>query len=429
MLTRQIEIHPEERGAILVHRQRWLVAGAAAVMQGAVGATYAWSVFRDPLALQHGWTIPEVTLAYSLNIFGLGVFAFVGGLWMRRVGPRTVGLAAGLLYGLGLILAGLAGDRLWALYVGFGLVGGIGRGLGWVVSMAMAVTWFPERRGLMSGVNLASNGLGALVAAPLATGLIESIGVLPTLTVSGAVLLTLVSGAALALREPPEGYCPASRVVQSGQGWRHDYSVGEALRTPQWYGLWGLLFVSSSAGLALFSHAAPMARELAGVDAMAAAGVVGVLSMANAGGRLCLAWLSDLVGRRLVFAAMLCLLAVVLRMLPLATDVGAFLPLAAIVMLCFGGGLGTMPAFAADYFGPKHLGPIMGLLMTAQGSAGLVGPLLLASARESFGWYGPALSPLAVALLFSAVLALVLRPPQASVATGAVRRAVVHATR
>src|SRR4051794_24234932 len=114
-------------------------------MQGAVGVTYAWSVFRDPLASQHGWTIPEVTMAYSLNLFGLGIFAFIGGLWMLRVGPRRVGLAAALLYGVGLILAGLFGDQLWALYLGFGVVGGIGRGLAWVVPMTMAVTWFPDR--------------------------------------------------------------------------------------------------------------------------------------------------------------------------------------------------------------------------------------------------------------------------------------------
>jgi OFA family oxalate/formate antiporter-like MFS transporter len=431
MSAQQREVHPEGREAALARRQRWLVAGAAAVMQGAVGATYAWSVFRDPLSLQHGWSIPEVTLAYSLNILGLGIFAFVGGLWMRQAGPRTVGLVAGLLYGLGLMLAGLAGDRLWAFYVGFGLIGGIGRGLGWVASMTMAVRWFPERRGLTSGVTLAGNGLGALIAAPLATGLIESIGVLPALTASGAVLLILVSGAALALREPPDAECRASQVAQTGPDWRYEYRVGEALRTPQWYGLWALLFVSSSAGLALFSQAAPMARELTGIDAMAAAGVVAVMSVANTGGRCCLAWLSDLVGRRLVFAAMLCVLAVALRLLPLATSVGAFAALAAVVMLCFGGGLGTMPAFAADYFGPRHLGPIMGLLMTAQGAAGLVGPLLLATARAAFGWYEPALSPLAVVLLFSAALALVLRPPRAPFATGAgaVRPVAAHATR
>ena len=182
----------------------------------------------------------------------------------------------------------------------------------------------------------------------------------------------------------------------SAHSQRHDYTVGEALRTPRWYGLWTLPFVGSSAGLALFSHAAPMARELNGIGAMTAAGVVGMMSLANASGRLCWAWLADLVGWRLVFTALLLVLAAAPRTVPFAAGIVAFGCLAVIAMLCFGGGLGTMPAFAANYVGPKHVAPIMGLLMTAQGTAAMVGPMLLASARETSGSYEPALSALAV---------------------------------
>ena len=413
-MTQRSEPRVLECQAEPVHPKRWPIAVAAALMQGAIGATYAWSVFRDPLAAQFGWTISEVTLAYSLNLFGLGIFAFVGGLWMRRARPRTVGIVAGLLYGLGLLLAGLAGDTLWALYLGFGLVAGIGRGLGWVVPMAMAVMWFPDRRGLITGVSLAGNGVGALVAAPIATGLIEAIGVLPTLAVSGLALLVLVAGPALAMREPPAGYSPPGWLPSTANDARpanQSFTLREALRTPQWFGLWGLLFLSSTAGLALFSHAAPMARELTGAGTLAAAGAVAIMSVANVVGRLGWAWLSDLVGRRLVFTAMLVLLAAVLRLLPRADELAAFAALAAVVMLCFGGGLGTMPAFAADYFGPKHVGPIVGLLMTAQGTAALFGPLLLASARETSGSYVPALSGLAAMLALAVALPLALRPP------------------
>ena len=264
---------------------RWLVAAGATVMQVAVGVTYAWSVVSSPLAAQYGRTISEVTLAYSLNLLGLGIFAYVGGLWMRRSGPRTVGLAAGILYGLGLIVTGLSGDQLLALYLGFGVLGGIGRGLGWIVPMAMTVKWFPDRRGLICGLSLAANGLGALVAAPLAAGLIESIGVLPMLSVAGFTLLMLVVGAALAMREPPDGYAPPGwepSADLAAQRADHEYTVGEAIRTPQWYGLWLLLFASSSAGLALFSHASLMAQELTGVSAITAAGVVGIMAAANA---------------------------------------------------------------------------------------------------------------------------------------------------
>jgi OFA family oxalate/formate antiporter-like MFS transporter len=402
--------------------ERWQIALAATVMQGAIGVTYAWSVFRDPLAAQLGSSVPDVTWAYSLNVFGLGLFAFLGGLWMRRVGPRTVGVTAGLLYGLGLLLAGLAGDRLWALYLGFGVLGGIGRGLGWVVPVAMAVQWFPDRRGLISGLSLAGNGVGALIAAPLAAGLIESLGVLPTLAVFGVMLLIVVVGAALMLREPPVGYLPPGwepAAAQAARWSEREHTVRAALRTPQWYGLWALLFMNSSAGLALFSHAAPMAREMTGIGAMAAAGVVAVMSIANALGRLGWAWLSDCVGRRVVFVTMALVMAAALRSLPLAAGIVPFTILACTAMLSFGGGLGTMPAWAADYFGPKHVGPIMGLLMTAQGCGALVGPLFQAHVHEASGSYGPILSALALALVLSGLLPLALRPPGRTRAAGA----------
>lgn len=403
-----------EHRATPAYPNRWLIAAAATVIQGAVGATYAWSVFRDPLAAQSGWTTSQTTLAYSLNVFGLGLFAFLGGLWMQRASARTIGLIAGLLYGLGLILAGLAGDRLWALYLGFGVVGGIGRGLGWVVSAATTVKWFPDRRGLIAGLSSAGNGLGAVVAAPLAAGLTGALGVQPTFVGLGAGLLVLVCGAALLLHEPPEGYCPPGWTATPRPALlapAYEHTVGEALRTPQWYGLWVVLFVSSTAGLAIFSHAAPMASERTGLSAMAAAGVVGIMSAANAGGRLWWAWLSDLLGRRAVSLAMLVLLAAALRILPLTAGVVSFTLVAGTAMLCFGGGLSTMPAFAADFFGPKHIGPIVGLLMTAQGCAALVGPLLLATAHDTSGSYGAALSVFALAAALTAILPLTLRAP------------------
>jgi OFA family oxalate/formate antiporter-like MFS transporter len=404
--------------------RRWPIAVAAALIQAAVGAVYAWSVFRDPLANELGRTVSEVTLAYSVNLFSLGTFAFLGGLWMRRVGPRTVGLAAGLLYGLGLLLTGLLGSHLWALYLGFGVLGGIGRGLGWVAPVATTVRWFPDRRGLICGISAAANGLGALVAAPLATALIDTVGVLPTFSSAGVALLALVAGASLALREPPDGYCPPGwRLTQgqqapgqqgtSRQGSADDreYTVREALRTPQWYGIWALLFVSSSAGLALYSHASPMVQQVTGIGPMAAAGVVAALSLANTVGRLGWAWLSDVVGRQRVFVAMLLLLAASLRALPLATSVTTFTLLAATAMLCFGGGLGTMPAWAADAFGARHVGPIVGLLMTAQGCGAIVGPLLQAQAVERVGSYGPGLAWLSLALVLAALLPPALRAP------------------
>src|SRR6188474_1525836 len=159
---------------------RWVIAAAGVVMQIALGAVYAWSVFRIPLTQTFGWTISEVTLTFTVAIFVLGFAAFAGGLWMRRVGPRTVAVAAGVLYGAGVFLAGLADGRLWWIYGSYGLLGGIGLGLGYIVPVATLVKWFPDRRGVITGIAVAGFGGGALVTAPIATRLIESRGVLPT---------------------------------------------------------------------------------------------------------------------------------------------------------------------------------------------------------------------------------------------------------
>ena len=158
--------------------ERWVVAAAAVVMQSALGAVYAWSVFRTPLAESFGWTISQVTLTFTIAILALGLAAFPGGLWMAAAGPRVVGIVAGVLYGLGVFLAGFAGDRLWALYLTYGLLGGAGIGLGYIVPVATLAKWFPDRRGLLTGVAVGGFGPGALLTAPVATWLIAAVGVL-----------------------------------------------------------------------------------------------------------------------------------------------------------------------------------------------------------------------------------------------------------
>jgi MFS transporter, OFA family, oxalate/formate antiporter len=393
---------------------RWLVAAAAVVLQLVLGTVHAWSVFRAPLGEATGWTTPEITLAYSLAILLLGGTAPLGGLLLARLGPRRVGLLAAGLYGGGTTLAGLAADRLWLLYAGYGLVGGLGLGLGFVVGTTVVLHWFPDRRGLMGGVAVAGFGAGALVVGPLATRLVDGLGVFGTLTVLGPAYLALAAGAALLLRPPPADYVPPDWRPPSGavaDRARRHYRAHEALATWQWYGLWVLLFVNVAAGSALLSQAAPMSQELAEVDALVGAAVVGAFSVANALGRLLWTGLSDLVGRRQVFLAMFGVQVLALPLLPGATTLVWFGVLGMLVVLCYGGGFGTLAAFAADYFGARHVGLIYGLLLTACGCGGLVGPLLIATVRERTGSYAPALGVLVAALLLGAAVALVLRPP------------------
>lgn len=394
---------------------RWLIAAAGVIMQLALGAVYAWSVFSKPLVSTFGWSIPEVTLTFSITILTLGFAAFFGGLWMAKAGPRTVGITSGVLYGLGVFLASFSADKLWLLYLTYGVLGGIGIGLGYIVPIATLVKWFPDRRGFITGIAVAGFGAGALITAPIATRLIQSTGVLQTFAILGVVYLIMVTGAALFMKNPPEGYKPAGwepSARQAAQRSARDYRIGEALKNWQWYALWALLFLNVTAGISILSQAAPMSQEILGVSAIAAAGVVSILSIANGIGRFLWAFLSDVIGRKWVFLTMFLLQAALFFLLPLATSFFLFTVLAFIVLTCYGGGFGTMPAFAADYFGPKYVGQVYGLMLTAWGFGGVLGPLLIAEIRQATGSYTNALYIIAGIMLVSAIVPFIVRPPQ-----------------
>src|ERR1700731_1235049 len=187
---------------------RWVIATAGVFLQIALGAVYAWSVFRIPLAKQFGWSIPEVTLTFTISIFVLGVSAFLGGLWLNRKGPRIVALTGGFLYGVGVFLASFSDHKLWWLYLTYGVIGGIGVGFSYIVPVAGLVKWFPDRRGLITGIAVGGFGLGALVTAPLATRLIQSVGVLSTFAYLGVAFLVVTVLAGLFMHNPPDGWKP-----------------------------------------------------------------------------------------------------------------------------------------------------------------------------------------------------------------------------
>ncbi len=393
---------------------RWAIAVAGVIMQIALGAVYAWSVFRIPLTKAFGWTISQVTLAFTLAILTLGFASFVGGLWMRRSGPRRVAMAAGIFYGGGVFLASFSGGHLWWLYLSYGIIGGIGLGLGYIVPVATLVKWFPDKRGMITGLAVAGFGAGALITAPIATRLIETVGVLKTFAILGVVYLVAVTIAGYFMKDPPEGYVPAGwapSAAQKKQRSVREYTLKEALGTWQWYGLWALLFLNTSAGISIISQAAPMAQEITGATVAAAAAMVGIISIANGSGRFLWAWFSDLIGRRWVFLSMFLIQVVIFWIMPSAVSFGAFTTLAFIVLLCYGGGFGTMPAFAADYFGAQNVGSVYGLMLTAWGFAGVFGPLLIARIRQGTGHYAGALHILGIVLLVSAAIPLIVRPP------------------
>ena len=394
---------------------RWVIATAGVFLQIALGAVYAWSIFRILLAKQFGWSIPEVTLTFTISIFVLGISAFFGGLWSNRRGPRIVALAGGVLYGLGVFLASFSDRGLWWLYLSYGVIGGIGLGFGYIVPVAVLVKWFPDRRGLITGIAVGGFGAGALITAPVATRLIQTVGVLHTFAYLGIALLvvTVISGAFM--QSPPDGWRPAGwspTATQAAQPAKRDYTLREALATWQWWALWFLLFLNISAGISVISQEAPMFQELARVSAVVAAGMVGVVSLGNALGRVFWTAVSDAITRKAAFFVMFLLQVLLFWHLPSITSMTILTEVAFIVLLCYGGGFGTMPAFAADYFGAKNVGPIYGLMLTAWGFASAFGPLLIAYMRQSSGAYRGALHVIAGVMLISAVLPVLVSPPR-----------------
>jgi len=394
---------------------RWLLAGGGVLMQLALGAVYAWSVFKIPLSKAFGWSGTDVTWAFSLAILALGFAAFVGGLWMRKVGPRVVGITAGICYGLGVGLSSLASGNVWILWLSYGVLGGIGLGLGYIVPLATLVRWFPDRRGFITGLAVAGFGGGALITAPVAQQLIASFGPLSTLAILGVAYFIMVVLGSSIMRNPPEGWRPAGwkpSAKQQEQLDARDYTLKEALSTWQWYVLWAMLFLNVTAGISIISQASPMAQEIGGVNATIAAGMVGLISIANGLGRLLWAWFSDAIGRRNVFLIMFLLQAALFFVLPSQHEFTALATICFVVISCYGGGFGTMPAFAADFFGPKWVGSIYGLMLTAWGFAGVFGPLLIANIRQTTGKYDLALVVIALIMLVSSVLLLIVRSHQ-----------------
>jgi OFA family oxalate/formate antiporter-like MFS transporter len=393
---------------------RWVIAIAGVFLQIALGAVYAWSVFRVPLSKQFGWSISEVTLTFTISIFVLGISAFFGGLWLNRKGPRIVALTGGALYGLGVFLASFS-HNLWWLYLSYGVIGGIGLGLGYIVPVAVLVKWFPDRRGLITGIAVGGFGAGALITAPVATRLIQSVGVLSTFAYLGIAYLIVTVVAGFFMQNPPdgwklEGWAPTATETSHRAG--HDFTLSEALKTWQWYALWLLLFLNTCAGISIISQEAPLFQELTGVSAAIAASMVGLASIGNAVGRVFWAWISDSITRRATFLVMFAGQVLLFWFLPNIATASLMTIVTFVVLMCYGGGFGTMPAFAADYFGPKNVGPIYGLMLTAWGCASAFGPLLIAHMREVDGTYRGALHVIAGVMAASILLPIVISPPK-----------------
>ena len=408
-------------------RGRWLLVGAALLLQFSIGAVYAWSVFAKALKDAEPFKLSsvEASLPFTVTIGMIFVGTYLGGRIQDKKGPRIVALIGGLVYAAGILLASAAGsrDELWLLVLGYGVISGFGLGLAYIVPIAMLQKWFPDKRGLITGLAVGGFGFGAVLTSPVAQWLIAQTPDTPTrafLPLGIAYLVMSLIGAAF-FKNPPEGYAVPGFETggESGGTVARDYTQGEALRTKQWYLLTAILTLNVTAGIALISQAAGSAQEIAGYSAAGAATVVGVLAVFNGAGRIVWAAASDYLGRMPAFAAMLGLQGVCLLLMPHFGNPVIFFILAAIIYLAYGGGFGTMPATAGDYFGVKNAGAIYGLMLIGWSIGGIIGPILASWLLGDDLDFTTAYTVIGIVSLVSVALTFITKVPRARAQEGA----------
>jgi MFS family permease len=455
---------------------RWLVPPAALAIHLCIGMAYGLSVFWLPLtrALSVGqpapaacpdmgvmtalftttcdWRVSDLVMVFSIGIVMLGLSAALFGGWLERAGPRKAGIAAALCWGGGFLIGALGVylHQLWLVWLGMGLIGGIGLGLGYISPVSTLIKWFPDRRGMATGMAIMGFGGGAMIGSPLADGLIktfrsaESVGVWQTLAVMGLGYIVFMLGGAFGYRVPPPGWRPdgwtppASKNAMIASGHVH---LRDAHKTFQFWMIWLVLCLNVSAGIGVLALASPMLQEIFGgaliglpgtgftaLDAgqkaqvaAIAAGFVGLLSLFNILGRFFWASMSDRIGRKLTYAIFFALGGVLYAAAPWAAGIGSqalFVAFFCVILSMYGGGFATIPAYLADVFGTQFVGAIHGRLLTAWSTAGIVGPFVVTKIREAQAaagvqgadLYGRTMYVLAAFLAAGFVCNLLIRP-------------------
>jgi OFA family oxalate/formate antiporter-like MFS transporter len=394
---------------------RWWIAGAGICLQMALGSAYAWSVFRIPLTKEFGWTITQVTWTFLISWFFLGLAAFAGGRLMKRKHPRFVAMTAGLLWGWGVFLVSFSANKLWWLYATYGAIGGIGLGMGYVVPIAVLVKWFPDRRGFITGLAVAGFGAGALFSAPAAAWLIPHVGLMPTFAYLGVAYGVVAIAGGSVMQNPPEGWAPDGwkpSAAQISQRSDRDYTLGEALRTWQWWAICFLMSVNTMSGLSIVTQASPIFQEMGKATAAIAAGLVGWIAVGNGAGRIFWSWVSDLTTRKTAFFMMYLVEVILFWTYHSIHSLSLLFIATFLVAMCYGGAYGITPAFAADYFGPRDVGSIFGLMMVPWAFAAVVGPLVFAYLRQINGNYTQALYVIAGVMTVALLLPILISPPR-----------------
>jgi MFS family permease len=418
---------------------RWLIPIGAVLVHICIGSVYAWSTFNRPIQAlfpnDPWWFRPPYT-TFTTALMLLGLSAAIAGPWVEKRGPRVAATAAAGFFGVGLLIGGvgLAIHQSVLVFIGMGLIGGIGCGLGYISPVSTLVKWFPDHRGMATGMAIMGFGGGAFLAGYLNVYFMSKFGVAQTMMLLGAAYLVIMLSGARILRRPPQGWKP--------EGWTppantdkmiatRSLTRNEAVRTHQFYLLWGILFINITAGIGILAQASPMMQDLFQKTALEAAAVVSIISLFNAGGRFFWASMSDYIGRRNTYTIFFVAQFVLFLLIPglaARAEWVLFETSLFVVFTMYGGGFATIPAFLADLFGPDNVGAIHGAVLTAWSAAAVVGPVIItelsdaAKARLAPGAsrvhiYDSPLQVLAGLLAIGFVLTLLVRPlnnPQGS---------------
>ncbi|WP_116450839.1 OFA family MFS transporter [Blastococcus litoris] len=426
---------------------RWLIPPAALAVHLCIGQAYATSVYKSALVAHFDTSLTAIGIIFSIAIVMLGLSAAVFGTWVDRNGPRSAMATAAVFWSTGFLVGslGIATSQLWLVYLGYGVIGGIGLGIGYISPVSTLIKWFPDRPGLATGMAIMGFGGGALIASPLSRQLMNwydpgydgTAGTTPSggavaglfLTL-GLVYLVFMLFGALIVRVPADGWKPAgwdpSTVKQKALITTENVSAGNAIRTPQFWLLWVVLFCNVTAGIGILEQAAPMIQDFfrdgttSAVAAASAAGFVGLLSLFNMGGRFVWSSTSDFIGRKPIYMIYLgvgIVLYIVLATLG-STATWIFVITAAIIISFYGGGFATVPAYLRDLFGTYQVGAIHGRLLTAWSAAGVAGPLIINGVLDARGTpgelvagdYRPALFIMVGLLAVGFVANLLIRP-------------------
>jgi MFS family permease len=387
---------------------RWLVPPAALAIHLCIGQAYAFSVFKIPLtrllgitkSLPDDWTQPQVAWIFSLAIVMLGLSAATFGKWLEGAGPRKAMFASALCFTSGFYISylGVMWHQLWIIYLGYGVVGGIGLGLGYISPVSTLIKWFPDRPGLATGMAIMGFGGGAMIGSPLSIKLMAyfhtpmDVGVGKTFLVMGSAYFLLMMFGVFTVRVVPPGWKPDNwtpPVKQRALVTMHNVEVNTAFRTPQFWLLWIVLCMNVTAGIGILEQASPMIQELfkGSIGPVAAGGFVGLLSLFNMGGRFFWSSVSDFIGRKPTYSVFLALGAVLYFFLPQMggahlNNVKLFVAISAVLLSMYGGGFATIPAYLRDLFGTYNVSAIHGRLLTAWSVAGVLGPVLVNYMRE-----------------------------------------------